>query len=322
MDNEVPLIIELNDEKYMFVTNSNVENIGEVSLFLSFNIIKDIESDEFEEYDLEHYKNNYIFCKKKDDKFEKIEDTKEIENLRTIFDLEEQKIFPDELAIELIKFIQSGSSILLKPIAVAAMVGLLNGNQILGAKKIDEEERKKFIEEQQDNIKRMKEEMGLDVDVERAYKRLEKLKIRIITSDRALKKLKHTKTRAFYNPDNKTEYFAENDIKSKSVNAKKVRLHETIHYMSGSKLGFFSKLVEGKLIEGETESLVTRVYNNNTSCTFINGVSILTGNQIYSQYNFPIDTSYKEYVSLTRQIEYITGADSALDVMNRTKKFY
>ena len=95
MNNEVPFIIELNDEKYMLVTNRNVEKIGDISLFLSFNIINDIESDESVEFDIEHYKNNYIFCREKDDKYEKIEDIKEIENLRKILDLKEQKVFTD-----------------------------------------------------------------------------------------------------------------------------------------------------------------------------------------------------------------------------------
>ena len=317
MNNEVPFIIELNDEKYMLVTNRNVEKIGDISLFLSFNIINDIESDESEEFDIEHYKNNYIFCRKKDDKYEKIEDIKEIENLRKIFDLEEQKIFPDELAFELMKLVSIGRS-LLKPIAVVSVVSLLAGNQILGAKKIDEEERKRFIEEQRENIKLMKE-MGLDVNIERADKRLEKIKIRTITSNAILKMLKRAQIRAFYFQPYKTQYFAVEDIESKSEDAKQTRLHETIHYMSGQKKLYFSNAIEGKLLEGETESLAARMCNNNTSCAFINGVNVATGNENYCKYNFPLETKYKEYVSLTRQLEYITGADSALDVMNRNK---
>ena len=305
---EEPLTIKFGNTEYMYMDTKNIQDIGEVVLFVSFEILKDItlaiSEEEIKETKPEEILKYLLFCIKEGNTYKEITKPQYIHKLINAFNIDMKEIvtIPPILAMYL-KFMTT------------ANVGVLLATRVrlalLGGKNLEGEEKESFINEQLGVFKNIKEELGVDINLDRVDKRLQTLNVKKVNHG----KIKHA--RAFYDPLSKTAYFSEKDIGTS--NGENVRFHETIHHMTGKRIFLWMTLTRG-LVEGMTESLASRAFKSEFGCEYI--IRKNDKEAIYTRFNFDMETTYKELVCIIRQLEYLTNIDSAKSIVNGDTDFF
>lgn len=187
-------------------------------------------------------------------------------------------------------------------------------------KKVEGIVREKFIQEQKENYRDIKKKLGIDIDLNRIEDKLDKIRINIVRD-----KIK-PRIVAFYNFfENDINFKKKEDIDSNSISSKRTRLHETNHYMAGRRYGYINIFNKG-LLEGMNENLVTDYFDDGTSSFYnFQSTSDAPHSKQYEmarvQYNFMKGTSYPHFVSLVKQLEYVTGVKSYESSINGNTKF-
>lgn len=306
------IIIYNNGIKYIYVISKDFPDLGKISLFISSEILDLFTENNINKIKISKIQDMYAFWKENDNgEFEeKIENTSLKKRLQYEFDLVPYDIFFD---MGMIKFLV----LFVYELTAIGVVYLPYNDFVLKAKKVSPEEREKFIEDRKDDLKKIKEELGVDIDLNNVNQKLNRIKIKEIQND-TLKKFWMGIDNAWYKTTNKTVYFSKKQLESRERNNCETKLHETIHYLTEHNLKF--SMISQALMEGATESIAVRTYDDGTAHEKkIFGKK--NKQETYCIYNYPIFASYTDYVSLIRQLEYITHADSCKSLINGDMNF-
>lgn len=202
-----------------------------------------------------------LFCEKIKNDYKVIKDEKLINDIIDEYDLKEPEVyFSSNLSLKFIR--------------------LLGIKQV---EKISKEQKQELLKEQISKLS----ELNCNISKEELEKRLEKVEVCIADWDLAKKEFG-----AFYYPATNSMFFNQEDIEKDSLSSKRMRLHETIHAISGSKAfasNFFNKI---GLIEGATENIVEKLY----------GEEFSRFESANLQFNFSKIASYPYNVALIRQM--------------------
>lgn len=304
------IIINYNGIKYIYVISKEFPDIGKIGLFMSSQILDLFTERNIDKIKISEIQDMYTFWRENDngEYVEKIEKANLKKRLQYEFDIVPYRIiFNSEIATSLVYAVMWGETIF-------RIIGLTDFG--VTAKKISTKEKREFIQDRKDELKKMKEEFSCNIDLDTIYEKLNRIKIKKITSEK-IKNIFNDAI-AWYNPINKSVYFLSKHLESKESYESEIKLHETIHYLT--KNGIKLQLLSKELKEGATESIASRVYDDGTACE--KKISENKKNEeIYCLYNFSINTSYRYYVSLIRQLEYITQANSCDLLINGDMNF-
>lgn len=300
--------ITYNNSKYGLVDSAEIEG-KEVYHFMSYKMIDFLIDDKkmpsINEHNLPVFS---LFCTKENGVYIPIRNKKEEKKLLEEFGVIFQRIIPS-------------TKNSLK--TVLSNILLLDNIANFGreTESVEGEDREKFIQEQKENYRGIKQKLGLNIDLAKIENKLSKMKINIYNGEMP------TGVSAFYSIDNNDVNFKEEDISSDKLRSKIIRLHETNHYLAGKSYSYINTFSKG-ILEGVNENLVTDFFDNNTSSFhyFLDNPNekIAKGNPYMAaqvQYNFMRNIGYPHLVSLVKQLEYITGVKSYESSINGDNNF-
>lgn len=299
--------ITYNNSKYILVDSTEIEE-KEIYHFMSYKMIDFLIDDKnmpsINEHNIPVFS---LFCTKENDSYIPIKNKKEEKRLLEEFGVAFENIIPRASTSALKEafirgFFDEYSDYIIKPETITGT------------------DREKFIQEQKENYRKIKQKLGLNIDLTRIENKLNKMKINICNGEMP------RDVRAFYSPTNNDINFKKEDIESEEL-GRRVRLHETNHYIAGITYSFANMFSKG-ILEGANENLVTDFFDNNTS-SFCNYFATKYEKRLRTtpyeeaqvQYNFMQETAYPHLVSLVKQLEYITGVKSYESSINGDNHF-
>lgn len=292
--------ITYNNSKYVLADNANI-NGTEIYHFVNYKMIDFLTDDK--SWSLEKNKNVSfsLFCTKENNTYIPIKDKRREKQLLLEFGMELNYIIP---------IIEIMATSIAKGTLIGIGIGLIANKIRYNNKKVDDVTRERFIQEQKENYRQIKQKLGIDIDLNRIESKLDKI---------IIKKGKiPDNSKAFYNAFENSVNFKKATIDSSDLSEKKTRLHETNHYMAGRKYGFTNTLNRW-LLEGANNNLVIDYFDDNTSSFY--DLDLGTNYNARVQYNF-MESSYPHCVSLVKQLEYITGVKSYESSINGNSNFF
>lgn len=221
-----------------------------------------------------------LFCEKIEDDYKVIEDRKLVEAIIDRYSLKPPEVYFSILPSQVVR--------------------ILGVNQI---KKLTEVQKAYLISEQIDKLS----ELNCNISKDELQERLKHVTVCNAEWNSIKKDMD-----AFYHPATNAMYLKKNEIKGNEIGNKRIRLHETIHAITGTSalLGYF--LNKAGLIEGGTENIVEKLYGDKLSKFYSKNL----------QFNFSNDASYTYNVSLIRQMEYILKKDADESILRGNSKFF
>ena len=320
-----------NRKEYVLV-NDDLVNGKKVYHFLSVELLDFInnyekniisEGKSFPEFNL--------FCIKSNDSFIPIEDENELIILLDHFGMlpkfilaSTEEIFTPE-DIELLQdFAKVLGTVYMAKIA-AVMPKLLRVreyNQSIDASKVSEKAIQEFIEEQKKNFEDINQKLGIKLDLSQINKKLEHIIVNTCNIEKFKKLYKSPNVAAFYSGLTENVYFPKETLgeASDDIESKRNKLHETIHYLAGKYYAIMNRH-SNLVIEGGTENVVEEYFKDEDSSSVIEFYD-KDGNLNGSiRYNLSPYCAYKPYVSLVKQLEYITGVKSIDSAINGKMDF-
>lgn len=296
--------INYNNAEYILV-NEAVVNNKKVYHFLNVELVDFLTDDEkINSVNEKNFPNFNLFCTNDGSNFNVINNKKEINYLLDYFNMVPTNIIMSLLPETIKMGIFLGSGIAYKKLKYRAT-------------RIKGEERDKFIENQKENFRKVKDEIFQDLDLERVNKDLEKIKINEV-------KRMPKNVGAFYDPWNNSVNFNKNTLNGDTNIDKRTMLHETVHYLAGRKYGI-ANMVSKFFMEGATENIVEDLYNTNKLkrvYLFEKPPYIKDGIEAAKiSSDLDLECSYTGYVPLIKQLEYITGMKSYDSAVNGNSKF-
>ena len=244
-----------------------------------------------------------IFCTLSGKKYNPILDKNEIKRIKEKFDL-----IDDDVLYSMIDRIKESA------------YALFYRKFAKKIKMISKNERDTYINEQVKNFESINDNLGIGLDLNQVQNALNRVKV--LTG-----RIKKASCRAFYNQGLNVILSNKEYIDNEEIDAKRVRLHETIHcmtYTMGKKMldtRFYSFFEKG-LLEGQTESLVERLFESRKSCNRYRHERLKNRDVITRiKYNFSDETSYKPLVCIVRQMENAIGMNSAKSIVEGSRKF-
>lgn len=311
-------IINYNNFDYILVNDKNI-NGKRIYHFLNTKMVDYLIDDKlFNSIDQNTIPIFSLFCNKENNKYVVIKDKKERDKL-----LEEFGMLP---LLEL-PIIENYNEFYKNFISIAPYIytiGPIVGYKIFkhiksNPKKVTDYRRDEFIKEQNENFKNAIEKFGIEANLNQIERKLDSINIK--TCNISQNEFYH----AYYQTLLNAIYFKEYTLNDNHEFEKRARFHETIHYIAGRKYSFantFSRL----LIEGGTENLVSDLFGKDAS--YIEPISLENKifreekiKEILLQYNFDSNTSYRRYVSLIKQLEYVTNTKSYDSAINGNNHF-
>lgn len=288
-----------NDDIYILANSDNI-NGREIYHFINTKIVDYWMSDDNakpkKEKDIPVFS---MFCTEENGKYVEIEDSEEITNLL------------EKFGMVLGPIIASGIKNSIEDIIKLKFPDVFPyGTYIKGR------QREEFIDEQKNNLKGIKEKLGVDLDLEKINKRLDKIRVKEFEEDMPNGVL------GFYNANTDTVYYKANQSKIYELINDRIKLHEVIHYLAGinyTRINAFNKAI----LEGMNENVVCDYLDDGMSSIRIYGDKGSHSNikQASIQYNFNYDTTYEFDVSTVKQLEYIIGMKSYDSAINGNGNF-
>lgn len=292
--------ITYNNSKYVLADNARIDET-EIYHFVNYKMIDFLTDDK--SWSLEKNKNVSfsLFCTKENNTYIPIKDKRREKQLLLEFGMELNYIIP---------IIEIMATSIAKGTLIGIGIGLIANKIRYNNKKVDDVTRERFIQEQKENYRQIKQKLGIDIDLNRIESKLDKI---------IIKKGKiPDNSKAFYNAFENSVNFKKATIDSSDLSEKKTRLHETNHYMAGRKYGYTNTLNRW-LLEGANNNLVIDYFDDNTSSFY--DLDLGTNYSARVQYNF-MESSYPHCVSLVKQLEYITGVKSYESSINGNSNFF
>ena len=176
--------------------------------------------------------------------------------------------------------------------------------------RVEKEEEDKYKSELIENLKSMKEKLGLDLDIEKIQNAISKVEYRKMPDEVGAMGLAVSDR----------QVYLKNNARETSVLGRKVRNHEGIHLVTGKNAIRYHLFQARGLLEGETESLNNDYFgfNGSHSEVFYDMESGTTKRQTY---NLADIVSYKECVSLVKQMEVALGKKSHDSILKGDMSF-
>lgn len=162
-------------------------------------------------------------------------------------------------------------------------------------------------QEQIENIKKIKEKFGLNLDFDRIEDRINNIKI-------ASRKKNNNSAGVYIEKKSRIE-LNEEYVEGKNDIDKRVRLHETIHAITNKTSLYIKHFCMG-LLEGQTENLVEDFLGNDTSSEKYDDET-----NYIEQYNFSKSTAYKSLVAIVKQMEHALGKKSYQSILDGKMDF-
>lgn len=288
-----------NNEEYILITNFEFNN-KEVYYFAN--------------------EQNNILCIKSDDKYIPIEDENEIEEAKSILGIDENS----DITFYLLNL--SEYSLIIGYALTIFYISKFRVNKFKRvapnkfSKKISEDERKKILEFTRDNLMKIKEN-ETEIDVDEVYDRIKDVNIEVSSWNEE----KNNVAGFFLHPrgnSGKSDkiVYSLKTLKREEKEKQRIEFHEILHKCTYSKN---KKLINSwsGFMEGATENLVDKVYKEFNPQDSIIDINITKNGTIYSTVT-PANCSYRNSVSIVRQIEYLIGESSTKTVVNGSEEFF
>lgn len=324
--------INYKGNEYIFV-NDDLINGKKIYHFLNTELLDYLTNDEsYNNFDGEKFPIFSLFCEKEKNRFIPIEEKNNVLILLAHFGMLPRFILPsiqDFFTVEEIGLIKTMLTINAAGIfakfasspnrTINIIMDEIKDAKILEKKEVTGNSRQKFIKEQKENLEIIKQLLESKIDLVRINKKLDNITINTCNIERLNKEYNRNAV-AFYNLFTNGVYFDSKHIAKDDDNIenKRTRLHETIHYLAGKLYAYYC--FANFIVEGGTENVVEELLGtNNSSLDVLNDSEEKIAGVL--KFNFSSKCSYKPYVSLIKQLEYIMEIKSYDSAINGKMDF-